>query len=84
MQSKNPIFDDMARLMSGAAGAAQAAGEEMRTFFKAQSERVVADMDLARKDEVEALKALARAALERVEALERRIADLENKSNPRS
>lgn len=82
MQSKNPLFDDMAKLMSGAAGAAQAAGDEVRTFFKAQSEKMAADMDLARKDEVEALKALTRAALARVDALEKRVADLESKRNP--
>jgi BMFP domain-containing protein YqiC len=72
----------MAKMMSGAAGAAQAAGDEVRTFFKAQSEKMVADMDLVRKEEVEALKALTRAALERVDALEKRVADLENKGKP--
>ena len=34
-------------------------------------------MDLAGRDEVEALKTLATAALERVEALEARVAELE-------
>ena len=34
-------------------------------------------MDLAGRDEVEALKALATAALEKVEALEKRVAELE-------
>ena len=40
-------------------------------------ERFVADMDLAKRDEVEALKTLARNALEKVEALEQRVAELE-------
>jgi BMFP domain-containing protein YqiC len=46
-------------------------------------ERAVADADLAKREEVEALKALARRALEQVEALEKRVADLETKSGDR-
>ena len=38
---------------------------------------LIADMDLAGRDEVEALKAIATAALDRVDALEARIAALE-------
>ncbi len=77
MQTRNPILDDLSRLMSGAAGMAQAAGDEIKTLARAQSEKFAADMDLARRDEVEALKLLAREALERAEALERRVAGLE-------
>lgn len=77
MQTRNPVLDDISRLMSGAAGMAQAAGEEVKTVLRSQTERLVADMDLARRDEVEALKALARSALEKVEALEQKVASLE-------
>jgi BMFP domain-containing protein YqiC len=77
MQTRNPVLDDLSRLMTGAAGMAQAAGEEMKAVLKSQTERFVADMDLARRDEVEALKLLARSALERAEALEARVAELE-------
>jgi BMFP domain-containing protein YqiC len=77
MQTRNPVFDDISRLMSGAAGMAQAAGDEVRTAFRSQAERFAAEMDLARRDEVEALKALARSALEKVEALEQKVAALE-------
>lgn len=77
MQPKNPLLDDMARLMTGAMGAAQAAGDEARGLMRAQMDRVVSDMDLAGREEVDALKDMARAALERVEALESRISELE-------
>jgi BMFP domain-containing protein YqiC len=77
MQTRNPILDDLARVMSGAAGMAQAAGDEVKAVARAQGERFVAEMDLARRDEVDALKALARSALEKVEALEARVAVLE-------
>jgi BMFP domain-containing protein YqiC len=57
MQTRNPILDEFAKLTTGAVGLAQAAGEEARTAFRAQADRFVADMDLVRKDEFEALKA---------------------------
>ncbi|MGE6697354.1 accessory factor UbiK family protein [Hyphomonas sp. NPDC076900] len=77
MASTNPLLDDIAGLMTGALGAARAAGEEAKTAAQARVRALIADMDLAGRDEVEALKAIATAALERVEALEARIAALE-------
>ncbi len=77
MQTRNPIMDDISRMMQGAAGMAQAANDEAKAVFKSAVERLVADMDLARRDEMEALKALARSATDRAEALEKRVANLE-------
>jgi len=57
MQTRNPILDEFAKLTTGAVGLAQAAGEEAKAAFRAQADRFVADMDLVRKDEFEALKA---------------------------
>jgi BMFP domain-containing protein YqiC len=79
MQTRNPIFDDISRMATGAAGMAQAAGDEMKALWRSQMERFVAEMDLAKRDEIEALKAIARSALEKSEALERRVAELEAK-----
>jgi len=79
MASSNPLLDDLAGLMTGAMGAARAAGDEARTAMQARVRSMVADMDLAERDEVEALKAIAVKALERVEALEKRVAALEKK-----
>lgn len=77
MASTNPLLDDIAGLMTGALGAARAAGEEAKIAAQARVRALIADMDLAGRDEVEALKAIATAALERVEALEARVAALE-------
>jgi BMFP domain-containing protein YqiC len=77
MAGTNPLLDDIAGLMTGALGAARAAGEEARTAAQARVRALIADMDLAGRDEVEALKALAVAALERAEALEARVSQLE-------
>lgn len=77
MVTKPPILDDLAGLMTGAMGAARAAGEEVKTAGQSRIRELIADMDLATREEVEALKAIAVQALERVEALEKRLEALE-------
>jgi BMFP domain-containing protein YqiC len=57
MQTRNPILDEFAKLTTGAMGLAQAAGEEAKTAWRAQTDRMVAEMDLVRRDEFDALKA---------------------------
>ncbi len=79
MQSRNAFMDDISRVMQGAAGMAQAANDEAKALFRSAAERLVAEADLAKREEVEALKTLARTALERAEALEKRVAELEAK-----
>ena len=77
MSTKSPLLDDIAGLMTGAMGAARAAGEEMKTAGQSRIRAMIADMDLASREEIEALKAIAVQALERVEALEKRLDELE-------
>ena len=77
MQTRNPIMDDLSRVMAGAAGMAQAANDEAKALFRSMMERVINEMDLAKREEVEALKAVARSAVEKAEALEKRVAELE-------
>ena len=77
MQTRNPFLDDISKLAQGAAGAAQAAGDEVRALFRSQGERMATDLDLVRREEVEALKTLARTATEKAEALEKRVCELE-------
>ncbi|MEM9937845.1 MAG: accessory factor UbiK family protein [Pseudomonadota bacterium] len=79
MVAKNPLLDDLSGLMTSAMGAARSAGEEVKTAGQARLRAMIADMDLAGRDEVEALKAIAVSALEQVEALEKRVAELEKK-----
>lgn len=56
MQTRNPFLDEFAKLTTGAMGLAQAAGEEAKTALRAQTDRMVAEMDLVRRDEFDALK----------------------------
>ncbi|HEY4031531.1 MAG TPA: accessory factor UbiK family protein [Caulobacteraceae bacterium] len=72
MQTQNPFLDEFAKLTTAAMGIAQAAGEEAKAAMRAQADRFVADFDLVRRDEHEALKA-------EVAALRAEIAKLSSK-----
>lgn len=76
-QTNNRFFDDLARLMTDAAGAAQGLRREAESFMRAQGERVLADLDVVRREEFEAVKAMAERAREENEQLAQRIAALE-------
>ena len=57
MQTQNPVLDEMAKLTQAAMGLAQAAGEEAKSAFRAQADKLSADLDLVRREDFEALKA---------------------------
>jgi BMFP domain-containing protein YqiC len=57
MQSQNPFLDELAKMTTSAMSLAQAAGDEAKAAFRAQADRFVADMDLVRREEVDALRA---------------------------
>jgi BMFP domain-containing protein YqiC len=73
----NRIFDEFAKLMTDAAGAAQGLRREGEEFFRAQSERMLASMDLVQREEFEAVREMATRAIDENEALTARIAALE-------
>lgn len=77
MQTQSSVFDDLARLMTGAMGMAQGAGDEAKNFMRAQADRFVAEMDLVGRDEFEAVKQLASEARAEAAALRARVAALE-------
>jgi BMFP domain-containing protein YqiC len=80
MQSRSPLFADLADLMTDAFSAAQAAGDEARAVFRAQAERMASELDLVSRDEFEAMRAKADAAAADVESLRARIEALEAKA----
>jgi len=77
MQTQSSVFDDLARLMTGAMGMAQGMGDEARSFMRSQADRFVAEMDLVGRDEFEAVKQLASEARAEAEELRKRVAALE-------
>lgn len=83
-QTSNRLLDEVAKLMTDAAGAAQGVRREVEGVMRAQTERILEGMDVVRREEFEAVKAMAekaRAENERlaalVAALEARLAALE-------
>ncbi len=77
MQTQNRFFDDLARLASGAFGAVSGMKSEMEARLKDQLERVLDGMNLVRREEFEAVKAMAAKARSEQEDLDRRLALLE-------
>jgi BMFP domain-containing protein YqiC len=73
----NRIFDEFAKLMTDAAGAAQGLKREGDAFFRAQAERMMQSMDLVQREEFEAVREMAVKALAENEALKARIAAME-------
>lgn len=63
MQTKNPFFEEAAKLGEQAMGMAQAAGDEMKTLFHTQGERWAVSLDLVRRDELDAVKAALQAEI---------------------
>ena len=56
MQTKNPLLDEFAKAMETAMSLAQTAGEEAKTAFRAQGDRLAAELDLVRRDELDAVR----------------------------
>jgi BMFP domain-containing protein YqiC len=73
------FFDELAKLMSNAAGAAQGARREFDSLVRTQIERAMSGMDIVQREEFEAVKQMAAKAREENERLEQRIAELESK-----
>jgi BMFP domain-containing protein YqiC len=83
-QTSNRLLDDLTRLMTDAAGAAQGMRREVEGLMKSQAERVLQSMDIVTREEFEAVKLMAAKAREENErlagltaALEARVAALE-------
>jgi hypothetical protein len=77
MQTQSPIFDEIAKLMSEAAGAVDGVRREAETVARSQLQRLLADMDLVAREEFEAVRDLAVKARTENEKLAARIAELE-------
>ncbi len=76
-QTNNRVLDELAKLMTDAAGAAQGVKREVETLMRTQGERILRDMDVVTREEFEAVKAMAAKAREENEALASRLAALE-------
>ena len=73
------ILDDLAKLMTDAAGSVQSAGKDLETGVKAQVERWLNSMDVVKREEFDAVRDMAIKARDENDALRARIEALEAK-----
>jgi BMFP domain-containing protein YqiC len=79
MQTENRLLEDLARMAQGAAGAFSGMREELETRLKEHADRMLSRMNLVRREEFDAVQAMAAKARAGQESLAARLAVLEAK-----
>ena len=80
MQSENKMFDDLVKMVNGAAGTLAGMGREAESSAREKMREWMGGMDFVSRDEFEAVKAMAVAARDENDALKARLVALEAKS----
>jgi BMFP domain-containing protein YqiC len=81
MQTENRLFDDLAKLVNGAAGTIAGMTREAEASTREKLKEWLGGMDFVSRDEFEVVKAMAIAAREEADALKVRLDALETKQN---
>lgn len=84
MQTDNRIFDDLAKIVNGAAGTLAGMGREAEAAARERAKEWIGGLDFVSRDEFEAVKAMAAAARDEAEALRARLDALEAKAGKRA
>ncbi len=82
MQSQNRLFDDLVKVLNGAAGTVAGMTREAQDSMRERARDWVGGLDMVSREEFEAVKAIAVAAREEADALKARIAVLEAAAEP--
>ncbi len=82
MQSQNRLFDDLVKMMNGAAGTVAGMAREGEGSMRERMREWIGGQDFVARDEFEAVKAMAAAARDENEALKKRIEALERAAKP--
>ena len=69
MTQNSKFFDEIGRMMNGAAGAADGIRREVETMVRSQAERFVGDMDLVKREDFDALRELVQSQDAELKAL---------------
>jgi BMFP domain-containing protein YqiC len=77
MQTSNRLFDDLARVASGAFSTLSGLREEIETRVRERVERMAADLDLITREEFDAVRTMAANARAGQEELAAKVATLE-------
>jgi BMFP domain-containing protein YqiC len=76
MQTRNPFIDDLTKMANGAMGALTGMKDEVGNRLR---DKILDGMDIPRRDEFDAVKAMAAKAREENEELKKQIAELQAK-----
>ena len=68
-QTTNRFFDDFAKLMTDAAGAADGVKRETEAFMRAQAEKFLRDMNVVLREDFDAVRDMAQKAVRRMKLL---------------
>lgn len=71
------FFDELAKLMTNAAGAAQGVRKEVDSLVQAQVERVLNNLNMVKREEFDVVRDMVEKARTENERLEKRITGLE-------
>ncbi|MGE4430409.1 MAG: accessory factor UbiK family protein [Sphingobium sp.] len=82
MQSENRFFDDLGKVINGAAGTLAGMGREFEGNAREKAKQWISGMDFVSREEFDAVKAMAAAAREEVEVLKARLDALEADRKP--
>ena len=77
MQTSNRLFDDLARVASGAFNTLSGLREEIETRVRERVERMASDLDLVNREDFDAVRAMAAKARAGQDELEARVTKLE-------
>ena len=84
MQSQNRMFDDLVKMLNGAAGTFAGMGREAEGSMRDKMREWVGGMDFVSREEFDAVKAMAIAARDENEALKKRLDAMEKGARPRA
>ncbi len=73
------FFDELAKLMTNATGAAQGLRKEMDVLVQAQVERVLNNLELVKREELDVVRDMAQKAREENDRLAARLAEVESR-----
>jgi BMFP domain-containing protein YqiC len=77
MQSQNPLFADLAKLLNSAAGTMAGMGREAREATRERMKEAMGGLDFVSREEFDAVKDMAAKAREENEKLAERLAKME-------
>ncbi len=75
---ENKVFDDFAKMATGAAGMVMDMRREVQAMVLAQIEKILGRMNLVKREEFDVAREMIAKARENQEKLEKRLTELEN------